>query len=70
MAKKIEKASPPPRAPCQFCGKALVAIGRQRRGGAKHHDDWPSRTSHKACWLVRQPQKPRRAPFKLYKRRR
>lgn len=38
------------RGACLECGRALVPIGRARRGGKVTHDDWEGREYHKACW--------------------
>ena len=38
--------------PCALCGAPLVPIGRARRGGTTHHDDWPTRRLHKQCYKL------------------
>ena len=34
---------------CLACHKKLVPIGRARKNGAQHHNDWSSRKYHKMC---------------------
>ena len=34
---------------CEYCGKALVTIGSDRKNG-KPHADWATRKYHKKCW--------------------
>ena len=36
---------------CDRCDKRLVPIGRSRKNGVRHHDDWDTRRLHKKCWL-------------------
>jgi hypothetical protein len=35
---------------CIECGKKLVSIGNQRKGG-KNHCDWATRKLHKCCFI-------------------
>ena len=39
-----------PNKKCEHCGRALVAIGRDRENGKQSHDDWSTRKYHKKCW--------------------
>ena len=34
---------------CQHCGKALVAIGTDRKNGKNNYSDWQTRQYHKKC---------------------
>lgn len=36
---------------CTYCGKALRAIGDQRKNG-KNHSDWATRKLHKKCFKL------------------
>ena len=35
---------------CCRCGEPLTAIGRKRKNGKDHHEDWGTRILHKTCW--------------------
>jgi hypothetical protein len=34
---------------CKHCGKALVAIGTDRKNGKNNYSDWQTRQYHKKC---------------------
>ncbi|XRB07878.1 hypothetical protein NFJ02_33g84290 [Pycnococcus provasolii] len=46
----VRRRNVPPTGPCKLCGKRLPPIGRARRNGASHHNDWETREYHKKCW--------------------
>jgi hypothetical protein len=51
-----KKATKQPKAKCEWCGKTLPSIGKQRKNGryftkgSNHNNDWGGRRFHKKCF--------------------